>query len=202
MAIVLPTKALAAPAINTFAAGQFMHQTYFNAMSVWENNIGLVLTGAVPPRGYIPTAHALLTANQSTANSTNTIVSFGSAGINNDGMWSAGAPDHFTIQTDGMYYVTGQVHFDLNSTGSRAAHILLNGTSVYNSIAAFSQNAVGSGEGSAIPIIMSPIKFVAGTTLYLQVWQSSGGALNVTTTLSGTFLSVVRVGDSIGGLVL
>jgi hypothetical protein len=202
VAVVLPTRALAAPAMHTFAAGQFMHQTYLNAMSVWENNIGLALTGSVPPRAYIPTAHALLTVNQSTANSTNTIVSFGSAGVNNDGMWSAGAPDHFTIQTDGMYYVTGQVHFDLNATGSRAAHILLNGTSVFNSIAAFTQNAVGSGEGSAIPIIMAPIKFVAGTTLYLQVWQSSGGSLNVTTTLSGTFLCAVRVGDSIGGLVL
>jgi hypothetical protein len=179
-----------------------MHQTWLNAMSVWVNNIGHTLTGSAPPRAYVPTSHARLTGTQSIPDSTDTIVSFGAAGINNDGMWVSGNPDHFTIQTDGLYYVTGQVHFDLNSTGSRAAHILLNGTSVYNSIAAFTQNAVGSGEGSAIPIVMSPIKFVAGTTLYLQVWQNSGGALNVTTTLSGTFLSVVRVGDSIGGLVL
>lgn len=203
MAVLLPTTAqLPVPTLPTFVDTDVVVQERLNVMSVALNNLGLALTGAAPPRAYIPTAHAFRSTTQSIPNATDTIVTFTTAGINNDGMWVVGSPDHFTIQTAGLYYVAGQVSFAPVAGGTRAAHILLNGTSVFNSIAAFSQNAVSFGEGSVIPIIMSPIKFVAGTTLYLQVYQSSGASLNISSTTPQTFLNAVRVGDSTGGLIL
>lgn len=197
-----PSQLLNAPAQHSFTDGAPVHQPWLNAYSVQVNNMGLLLTGALPPRNYVPMVALKLASAVSIANASDTVLSMSSASINNDGMWVSGSPGQITIVTPGLYQVAGQVTFDPNATGVRAAHILFNGQQIWNSIAAFSQVGVNFGDGNVIPVSTMPLQCVAGTTFYLSVYQSSGGPLNVNVQDSGTFFNAVRLGDSSGTAIL
>lgn len=181
----------------TFTDATVVHQASLNSLSTGVNNLSLLMTGVPAPRTYIPTSAAFINTNHSIPNSTDTIVTLDqafSAVVNNDNMWVAGQ-NAFTIQTGGVYIAYAQLHFDLNATGVRALHILLNGTAVSNSVAAASDNALNVGEGNAFSARTPPMALAPGATLYLSAYQNSGGALNLTTVLSGTYMSVIRVGN-------
>lgn len=197
-----PNRLLNAPPTQTFADSAAMHQWWLNTFSIQVNNMGLLLTGGLPPRAYVPMVATKLTSAVSIPNATDTVLSMNSATVNNDTMWASGVPAQITIQTPGLYQVCGQVTFDPNGTGVRAAHILFNGQQIWNSIAAFSQVGVNFGDGNVIPVTTMPLQCVVGTTFYLSVFQSSGGSLNVNTQDSGTFFNAVRIGDSSGTAIL
>lgn len=167
-----------------------------NTVSTGINNLASLRTGAVQPRAYVPICTASLTSTQSIPNNTDTAVTLGTAGINNDGIWTSGVTP-LTIRTAGTYLVWAQATFDANTSGVRALHILLNGTSV-------STNAVAGGSDNALNVAASinqlmcrtsPLSLAVGATLRLSVYQNSGGALSVDSVVSGTFLSVLRIGN-------
>lgn len=178
----------------TFTDGVVVHATSLNSLSTGINSINSLLTGAVAPRAYVPTATANINTPHSLANATDTIITFDVAGVNNDVLWIAGQQP-FTVQTAGIYIAWAQACFTANATGVRTAGILLNGTSVAsNSVARASEGAPSGTDLSTMSLKTPPMSLSAGATLYFTAWQSSGGALNLDFVLSGSFMAVMRVG--------
>ncbi|MGH7743340.1 MAG: hypothetical protein ACREQ5_00760 [Candidatus Dormibacteria bacterium] len=179
----------------TFTDGVLVHAASLTSLSAGVNSINSLLTGAVAPRLYVPTATATITSNTSIGNATDTIITFDAAGVNNDTMWAA-AVNHFTIKTAGVYLAWAQCQFAAAAGGIRAAYILLNGTSVVtNAVAAGFRNPQSFGDGNYFTVVTPPLSLAVNATLYFSVFQSSGAALNMTTTSSGAFMGLVRIGS-------
>jgi hypothetical protein len=180
----------------TFTDGQFVRQGQLNLLSAGINNLSLLLAGANQPRAYVPAVAANINATQAIANNVDQTVTWNTTSINNDGMWVNTATDHLTIGSTGVFLCWARVHFAANATASRAAHIMLNGTSIIaNSVGVTSVNAVGAAADTIFTCMTAPLRLAAGSTLYLSVYQNSGGALNLLTTLSGTMFSAIRIGQ-------
>jgi hypothetical protein len=180
----------------TFTDGQFVRQAPLNTLSTGINNLSYLLAGAAATRSYIPAAAVKITSSQSIANSVDQTVTWNTAGVNNDVMWSSAAPDHLTVVTGGVYVCMAQVHFAANGTGHRAAHIMTNGTSIIaNSIAVTAMAAVGTSADTLFLCISPPTRLAVGAQIFLSVYQNSGAALNVLTTLACTALGAIRVGQ-------
>lgn len=183
------------PGMPTFTDGAIVHQASLNLLSTGINNLSLLLSGVVAPRSYVPAATASLNTTQSIANATDQTVSWNTAAVNNDTMWASGSPDHLTIVTAGVYVVAARAHFLANATGTRACHIMTNGTNIIaNSVAVTAVNAVGVSADSIFTAVTPPMRLTVGTTLYFSVFQNSGGSLSLTNTLGGTMLSAIRIG--------
>jgi hypothetical protein len=179
----------------TFIDSVLVNATPLTALATGVNSINSLLTGAVAPRAYVPTSTAKITSNKSISNNSDTVVTFDSAGVNNDTMWTA-AVNHFTIKTAGVYVAWAQCHFSANATGVRSCHIMLNGTSpTSNSVAAAARNAFPSGDGSFFVAVSPPLSLAVNAQLFFSVFQNSGGALNLDTVDSGAFMGVLRIGS-------
>lgn len=182
--------------LPTFTDGVLVHATSLTALSTGVNGINTLLTGAVAPRSYIPTAHAKITSNKTISNNLDTIVTFDAAGINNDAAWAT-AVNHFTIKTAGTYIAWAQCNFAAAAGGIRAAYILLNGTSVTtNAVAAGFDNAFNFGGGNFFCVATPPMALAVNATLYFSVYQNCGVSLALAaTTESGNFMSLIRLGS-------
>lgn len=182
-------------AMPTFADGFFIRQSDLNLLSNGVDQLSLALTGVPAPRSYVPTATAKINTTQATADRTDHVVAFNTGGVNNDVMWVAAA-SAFIINTGGVYVAHGQVCFSQNGTGTRSCSILLNGVAPDgNGVALGAEKAVSAGDLTVVTCQTQPMALAPGAALYLNAWQSSGGALNLNTGFSGTFLSVVRWGN-------
>lgn len=182
--------------LPTFVAASMVRQANLNALSTGLNNLSLLASGLVVPRSYVPAVGVNTNANQSIANNVDQTVSWNAASVNNDVMWAVGAPDHLTIKSAGMFIFWARAHFVSNATGHRAAHIMVNGTSIIaNSIGVTAVSAVGTSADTIFTCITQPTLLPAGATVYLSVYQNSGVALNLLTTLSGTMLAAIRIGQ-------
>jgi hypothetical protein len=179
----------------TFADGVLVNAAILNVLPVGLNALNTLLTGAVAPRLFVPTVGASVTTTHAIANSTDTALTFDTAGINNDTMRAAGV-SALTVHTAGNYIAWAQVTFDANVTGLRALHILLNGTSVStNVVAGASDNALTvAGSVSQLMCRTPPMVLSVGATLFLSVFQNSGTSVSVDSIVSGTFLCVTRIG--------
>jgi hypothetical protein len=178
----------------TFTDGILVHAASLTSLSTGVNSINSLLTGANAPRAYVPTSTARITSNKSISNNLDTLVTFDSAGVNNDTMWTA-AVNHFTVKTAGVYLVWAQAHFTAAAGGIRAAYILLNGTSVTtNAVAGAFRNPLNFGDGNFFCCVTPPLSLAVNATLFFSVYQNSGGALNLDSVDSGAFMGVVRIG--------
>lgn len=179
----------------TFTDGVVVHAAALTALATGVNSINTLLTGAVAPRLYVPTATAMITSNKSISNNSDTVVTFDAAGVNNDAMWVASV-NHFTIKTAGVYWVWAQTHFTAHATGYRACHIMLNGTSpTSNSVAAGARNPLNANDGNFFTCVTPPLQLAVNALLYFSVFQTSGGSLNLDTTDSGSYMGLVRIGS-------
>jgi hypothetical protein len=180
----------------TFVDATIVHQWQLNRLASGISNLSLLLNGVAPPRTYIPAVSANINASQSIPNAADTTVVWNTTGINNDAMWASALGSQLTLQTGGVYIARAQTHFAINATGTRACHIMLNGTNIIaNSVAVTAVNAVGVSADTLFTAMTPPMRLAPGATLYLSVFQNSGGALNLITTLSGTSLSLIRIGN-------
>jgi hypothetical protein len=179
----------------TFTTGAIVHQADLNLLSTGINNLSMIWAGVVATRTYVPACTASLTGTQSIANATDQTVSWNTASPNNDTMWSSGSPTKLTVVTAGVYVLAARAHFVSNGTGTRAGHIMTNGTSIIaNSVAVTAVNAVGVSADTIFTLVSPPLRLPVGTTIYFSVFQNSGGALSLSNTLGGTMLSAIRIG--------
>ena len=65
---------------------------------------------------------------------------------------------------------------------------------IANSVAVTAVNTVGVSANTLFTVMTPPIRMGPGATIYLSVFQNSGGPLNLVTALSGTRLSAIRLG--------
>jgi protein involved in polysaccharide export with SLBB domain len=127
-----------------------------------------------------PAVRCYNNANISIANSTVTTLTFNTNRFDQ----GTSVPQHstatntsrLTCQQAGVYIITGNVQFDNNSTGGREAWIILNGTT------SLARKVVLATSGLSAPQDLSlttEYYLSVGDYVEFQVWQNSGGALNI-----------------------
>lgn len=117
--------------------------------------------------------------NQLINNSSNTLATFTTL-LNDDlGYWDNSGT--FTVPPggSGWYHITGMAAFAANSTGSRAINLLRNGTRIAT---VFTAN---NGSSAWREDCDTETELEDGDTVQMQVFQNSGGALNLIGTAAG-----------------
>jgi hypothetical protein len=163
--------------LGTVAPGDVLRAN--SGTAAYNNIIGNVNNHRVPPM-----AEVRRTTTQSIANTTWANVSFdASAAIfDTDSMWDSANPTYLTIKTAGVYLFSVQASFATNGSGARLVDIEKN---------AASPGAVGSyfAYMNVLPQTVSDQAFAISAiescsvndVITVSVYQSSGGALNLST---------------------
>ncbi len=114
--------------------------------------------------------------NQSIPNNAVTLGTFTTEDFDNDNMFNVGvSTTNVTVNTAGLYLVTGTATWAPNATGVRQAALLKGGTA-FATIRTFTAGGVLSSGTSVTQVINASV----GNVLTFQVFQTSGGALNCT----------------------
>ena len=134
------------------------------------------------------------TSNQSIANDTDEVITFGSEEFDTDAFHSTSTnTSRITIPAGkgGKYLVVGQASWAANATGQRRLMVFLNGSSI--SMGVMANPLTVSGQPTRYN--MSFIKdFVATDYIELAAFQTSGGALDIQGFQSTTRFGVVYLG--------
>lgn len=141
--------------------------------------------------GGAPAASAYNSANLSINNGAVTTLTLDSEDFDTDNMHSTVSnTSRLTCNTAGVYQITANVNFASNSGGERLLILLLNGTT---SIARTRESADATGETDMN--LARLYRLAVGDYVEVQVYQSSGGALNVQSLANySPRLEAVRVG--------
>lgn len=135
-----------------------------------------------------PVAYLVQTVGQTMANGAVTGVTFGVANFDTWGAWSSGTPSVYTVPVAGVYALAGVVLWIANATGTRDALFFRNGGNVNGSQVEISASST-SVNSLILPRVQ--VRCVAGDTLQIAAFQSSGGNLN--TDVSGGFAPSMSV---------
>ena len=126
------------------------------------------------------------TTNQSIANNTSTVVTFGSV-TNSDYVTGVAGTGVFTIKESGIYSLMVGLNFATNTTGERSTWIHVNGILFVHTLTQFLATGLGSTQRMTAAYQES---LTAGDTVEFYVYQNSGGALN----LARYIASIARLG--------
>jgi hypothetical protein len=146
--------------------------------TLWNNFLGTVgsLKYLYNRSTYSTLALGTRTTNQSIANNTNVVVTYGSV-TNSNYVTGVAGTGLFTVQETGIYCITIGLVFATNVTGDRATWIQIDGVQQVESISQFAATAVGATTRMTSSYVYS---INAGQTIEIYVYQNSGGALNLT----------------------
>lgn len=140
----------------------------------------LALTGAILAADLAsqPAARAYHNAAQSIANSTVTTLAFNSERFDTNTIHDTSSNNsRLTCQTAGRYQITANVEFASGGGNRRLVQILLNGATAIGRVDLAPQS------GSASVYVVSTVyQLAVSDYVEVQVFQDSGGALNVTNT--------------------
>jgi len=127
-------------------------------------------------------------ATQSIPDSTGTLVAFDAAISDTHGAWNTGT-SLYTIPVPGWYRITTQVSFAASSTNGREVRLRVNGSNIRTLAYIFDPTAsAGTFLNGATEYL-----FNAGDTVGIQVFQNSGGALNVGGSVVDNYFSISRI---------
>lgn len=152
--------------------------------SAWNNIVTNVNNYRVPPYCYVRR-----NAVQSIANSTTTCVTFDTKEQDTDATMFTASSTAITIQTAGMFLITGSVVFPSNATGYRLLQVAKNPTvsgsgdavtipSIGATAFAASSTAASSAANNYLSV-SAVLPLAVNDVIRLAVWQNSGGALNI-----------------------
>ena len=185
------------PTIPTFTDGTIVHATDLNALA--SNLTNLYNYNQASFNSQRPAVSAVQTSGQSITNSADTLITFNSAALNTDNMWVSSVANQLTIQHAGIYLLMAQVRFPSVAGGNfawiQSASILVNGTSFANAIVTNAIVAPAGGAGPGVPCSQI-VNLAAGATVYLNAFQSTGGAQTLATNAGGSFLAAVFLTSS------
>lgn len=140
-----------------------------------QGNLANYLAGRVESGGARkPLARLRATAVQSIPNNAFTSVTFDTETFDYDN--SHTTTSRYTAGTAGVYLVSGQCGFVGNATGARDIQLAVNGTAYSDSENGFA--TVPNAGNIGLVIATDLVQLNVGDYLELQVFQSSGGALN------------------------
>jgi hypothetical protein len=150
-----------------------------------------------------PMARASRSTDLSIANATATAVAFSVEDFDTDGMYTAGNAI-MTIQTAGVYLVTGSAGVQIHPTGVRGLFLVRNPTiGGSNAITAGLRianswtNTVNAGATNSGLTVTTLYNFSASDTVCVGIYQNAGGPLSVTgTTTEQPSLSVTWIGQT------
>jgi N-acetylneuraminic acid mutarotase len=139
-----------------------------------------------------PAVRVYHNTTQSIPHNTNTTLAFNSERFDTDAMHDTATNNsRLTAKTAGVYIITGTVELDANATGVRTVVISHNGVTP---IAI--QTVPGIGSNTAQISISAIYNFAVNDFVTLQVYQTSGVALNATGTANyGSEFSMTRIAD-------
>lgn len=117
------------------------------------------------------------TTNQSISNSIGNVVTF-DALTNSDYVTGVTGTGIFTVRESGVYSIQGGFSFAYNATGDRAAWIAVNGSIQLDTVAQYAATSIGA--ITTRYLMATQYLLTAGDTVEFYIFQSSGGALNLT----------------------
>ena len=161
----------AVPSLRTWVAGELATSTMLNS------NIRNPGDFFLAP----PWVHLSDTADQSISNNTWTAATWNSAIVDNENM-HPGSGGTVTVVRAGLYALHGISLFAANATGTRGLRFTRNGSVLYSQSTYSSYGAGAAGQGSPETAcnLSDPGTYCdTGDTLVMEVFQNSGGALNL-----------------------
>lgn len=175
---------------TNFVDGTIVHQGALNNLSANGDTLCQITTGKTSASGVSskPIVEAHLTATFNVANSLDTLISWNAQGYDTDNMWTASQSTQFNIQTAGKYRISTVSDWTANVTGQRVTKIMVNGTGNANVVASFIGNA-SSAFDTCYPVAYT-VQLAAGAVVYIDVFQTSGGALTLGTSFGGTSANI------------
>jgi len=183
------------PAIPSFTDGTVVHQADLNALAsnltnLYGSNLGGFFTQA-------PTVLVKQTTAQTVSNTTDTLVDFHSAVINNDNMWIPSVANQLVVQHAGVYWLYAQARWPPISVGGGttfsnvlAQRILVNGTSLANTVAYVTAPILN---GEAATQLGTIVSLAVNATVYLDVWHNAGASITLKTDAGSSFLSATFI---------
>lgn len=136
-------------------------------------------------------ANVYKTSAQSISNATFTTINFEAENFDTDSFHSTVTnTSRLTIPAgkDGKYLVTANLAFDTNATGIRACVIRKNGADYAKG------TWIGAFNESAVLVATQMISLVATDYVEMQVYQSSGGSLNIKGDSASSMFSIQYLG--------
>lgn len=134
------------------------------------------------------TGHATRTSSNGTiANST--VTTFGFDGPSLTGGMTCASNATFTVPIAGRYLVAFAAVFAQNGTGARVAWVLKNGAT-----RVIEDDQTGSSVAASVMKGSRVLDLAAGDTLALQVYQTSGGNLDITSSPTAPYLTIDYLG--------
>lgn len=146
------------------------------AAATWNSGVRDSLIAAAKP----PRCRMRRTTNLSVANATPTAVPLDTADVDTDSIWVSGTPSRLIAPVDGLYLAGGGGQFAVNATGARMVYLQKSGGTI---LAMF--HGIGNGTWYVGGAVNTPVVMSAGDYIEMYVYQTSGGALNLDTTVSG-----------------
>jgi hypothetical protein len=131
-----------------------------------------------------PGCIARRTTTQSINNTTFTSISFNIETVDNDSMFAATSTD-ITIQHDGYYLAVYGIDWATSTVGTRVINILQNAVAIPEGSKELPAGGTGNHRDTGSVVFTA----VSTDVIRMEVWQNSGGALNVDTAR----LAVVRL---------
>lgn len=184
--------AVPTPAIPSFTDGLVVNAAALNALAANLTNLYNYNQGGFSTQR--PAVIAVQTTGQVITSSTDTQITFNSAPINTNNMWTASQNNKFTIQTGGIYVVFGLIPYGNNASSTISivgtANLWVNGTSPSNAVAGNDQQFVNAGLGIS-PSFTYIGNFAAGTVLYLDAWHTSSPSTTLRVSPYGAIMAAV-----------
>jgi hypothetical protein len=178
-------------ALTNFTDGVVVHQGHLNNLSVNIDTLTQLATGKTAASGvsHKPMALVRLTSNLPVVTGNDLLIAWHSEVYDSDNLWTPSVPNRFSIQTPGKYVITTGSSWFANSAGDRHTKIYVNGTSNANTVASFGGKANSSFE-TCYTVTSPPISLASGAAVYGDVYQNSGGPLNLGLGLGGTWMAI------------
>ncbi|MBI1386716.1 MAG: DUF2793 domain-containing protein [Rhizobiales bacterium] len=132
-----------------------------------------------------------LSASESIPNNTFTVVPWDAEAYDTDAIWSAGNPSRLTVPSGvTKIQILGHCAWNSNATGGRAARLSKNGNSMTEYSAFANDSANASGVHGA-PVLGPIIEVTGGDYFEIEVFQSSGGNLDLQGPHRGTWAMMI-----------
>lgn len=124
-----------------------------------------------------PQVQAGSAAAQSITNSTTTDLNQYTAANKNVGGWTIGSSTTFTVPQTGVYMCVGYGQWAANATGVRVLNVIASAASWGQNFTEDSRSAAAT--GTTEQTVAALLAVASGATIKMQVFQTSGGALNL-----------------------
>lgn len=157
------------------------------AASDWNTKIRDSLISIAQP----PAAAVYRNTAQSIPNNTVTPISWLGAGAQTDTFWVVGSPTRLTCPAGlgGKYLAVATPIYDINATGARLSAIYKNGVLHHSPM-----NSGGHASWYTSHQVLAVVDLVPGDYVECDVFQTSGGALNIRGEIYIIVMTLTRIG--------